>query len=318
MREGVGADDGLVGLHRVAGDLRHQLGGGHDLGGVDAGLDREDVGAGAHRHDDLLERGVAGTFAEAVDRALDLAGARAHRGQRVGHGQPEVVVAMHRPHYLVRVGHALDQRAYGGGELLGHVVAHGVGHVDGLRAGVDHGLEDADQKVDLGATGVFGGELDVVGVFARPADRLDRLRDDLVGRHAQLLLHVDRAGGDEGVDAPARRRADGLAGAADVVLVGARQRTDGGLLDRLGDRAHRLEVAVGGGGEAGLDDVHAHTLELAGDAQLLVTGHRRARALLAVAQGGVEDDQLVFHGLLPGSDEAPSTGAAAVSPACSL
>jgi hypothetical protein len=89
----------------------------------------------------------------------------------------------------------------------GHVVADGVGHVDGLRAGLDHGLEDAHQEIDLGAAGVLGRELDVVGVFARPADRLHRLLDDLVGRHAQLLLHVDRAGGDEGVDAAARRRA---------------------------------------------------------------------------------------------------------------
>jgi hypothetical protein len=65
--------------------------------------------------------------------------------------------------------------------------------------------------------------------------RLHRLLDDLVGRHAQLLLHVDRAGGDEGVDAAGRGRLDGLAGAADVVLVGARQRADGGFLDALGD-----------------------------------------------------------------------------------
>ena len=34
-------------------------------------------------------------------------------------------------------------------------------------------------------------------------------------------------------------------------------------------------------------------LELARDAQLLVLGHRGAGRLLAVAQGGVEDDQLV-------------------------
>jgi hypothetical protein len=111
------------------------------------------------------------------------------------------------------------------------------------------------QEVQLGAAGVLGGELDVVGVLARPADGLHRLLDDLVGRHAQLLLHVDRAGGDEGVDAAGLGRLDGLAGAADVVLVGARQRADGGLLDRLGDRADRLEVAGRGGGEAGLDDV---------------------------------------------------------------
>jgi hypothetical protein len=59
---------------------------------------------------------------------------------------------------------------------------------------------------------------------------------------------------------------------------------------------HRLEVAVGAGREAGLDHIHPQALELARDAQLLVAGHRGARRLLAVAQGGVEDDELVGHG----------------------
>ena len=36
VREGVGADDGLVGLHRIAGDGGDQLARGHDLRGVDA------------------------------------------------------------------------------------------------------------------------------------------------------------------------------------------------------------------------------------------------------------------------------------------
>jgi hypothetical protein len=38
---------------------------------------------------------------------------------------------------------------------------------------------------------------------------------------------------------------------------------------------------------------HAQPLELARDAQLLVLGHRGAGRLLAVAQGRVEDDELV-------------------------
>ena len=45
-------------------------------------------------HDDLLERRVAGALAEAVDRHLDLARAGLDRGQRVGRGQTQVVVAV--------------------------------------------------------------------------------------------------------------------------------------------------------------------------------------------------------------------------------
>ena len=38
--KGIGADDGLVGLHREAGNAGHQAAGRHDLGGVDAGCRR--------------------------------------------------------------------------------------------------------------------------------------------------------------------------------------------------------------------------------------------------------------------------------------
>ncbi len=63
--------------------------------------------------------------------------------------------------------------------------------------------------------------------------------------------------------------------------------------------ADRVEVAGAGGGEARLDDVHPQPLELLADAHLLVPGHGRAGALLAVAHGGVENDQLVLHGISP-------------------
>jgi hypothetical protein len=67
-----------------------------------------------------------------------------------------------------------------------------------------------------------------------------------------------------------------------------------------GDLAHGAEVALGGDGEARLDDVHAHLVEEAGDLELLLVGHGGAGRLLAVAQGGVEDDHAVGHVLAPG------------------
>ncbi len=64
---------------------------------------------------------------------------------------------------------------------------------------------------------------------------------------------------------------------------------DGGALGPAGDLGDGLEVAVGGDGEAGFDDVHAHRVEQFGHRELLIEGHRGAGALLAVAQSGVED-----------------------------
>ena len=79
----------------------------------------------------------------------------------------------------------------------------------------------------------------------------------------------------------------------------------------------RLEIAVGGDREAGLDDVDAHLVEEFGDLHLLGERHRRAGRLLAVAQGGVENDDAVLlgarracgcHRISPSRTLRPSSG----------
>src|SRR5215831_12197308 len=220
-------------------------------------------------------------------------------------------MAVHRPHRLVGVRYALAQTPDQRPELLGHGVADSIGNVDGLRSLADHGLENAAQEVELGSPGVLGRELDIVGELAREAHGVDRLGVHLVGRHPQLFFHVDRRGGDEGVDASLLRRLDRLRSALDVAVVGARKPAHGAVLDDACDRPDRLEVPWAGRGEAGFDHVHAHALQLPRDAQLLFLGHRRAWALLPVAHGGVEYDQLVFHGDAPCSSRCNE---ASVSP----
>ena len=96
-------------------------------------------------------------------------------------------------------------------------------------------------------------------------------------------------------------RLDGLGAAVDVLGAGAREAADHGILRALGDLVHGGEVAFRGDREAGLDDVDAHVVEELGDLELLLVRHGRAGALLAVAQGGVEDDDAVLLGLCLGS-----------------
>ena len=117
--EGVGADDGFVGLHHETGDGGNQTRGLGNVAGVYAGGVGHGVLAGLERHDDLLHGGVAGTLAEAVDGAFHLARTGPHRGQGIGHRQPEVIVAVHRKYRLVDVGHAVDEHLDDGGELSG-------------------------------------------------------------------------------------------------------------------------------------------------------------------------------------------------------
>src|SRR5262249_32524169 len=77
----------------------------------------------------------------------------------------------------------------------------------------------------------------------------------------QLVLHVHRRGGDEGMDAALLGRLDRLGAAVDVLERGAREPANDRVLGATGDFLHRGDVAVGGDGKAGLDDVDAQLVE---------------------------------------------------------
>ena len=66
-----------------------------------------------------------------------------------------------------------------------------------------------------------------------------------------------------------------------------------GVFHHFCDFLHGLKIAVGGGRETGFDDVDAHFVQQFGDLELFFQGHRGAGRLLAVAQGGVENDNAV-------------------------
>ncbi len=60
-----------------------------------------------------------------------------------------------------------------------------------------------------------------------------------------------------------------------------------------GRSADRVEVALAGDGETGFDDVDAEGRKLVGHAQLFFVVHGAAGGLLAVAEGGIEEDDLI-------------------------
>src|SRR5204863_9695498 len=282
---------------------------GVDLLGHDAGVDAEAVAARLDRHHDLLHRRVAGALADAVHRALDLARAVLHRGERVRDRHAEVVVAVGAQDAPLAAGHALagdlEERAV----LLGQRVAGRVGHVHGARAGVDHRAEDLDQVLRVAARGVLGRELDVVEVLLGAPDGPHRRVEHVLPAHHELVLQVDVGGGDEDVDPGPFRLLDRLDGTVHVLLARAGEREDDRLRDRRGHAPDGLEVALGGGGEAGLDHVHPQVLQLARDRELLLHVHGGAGRLLAVAQGGVEDLYPVHGRLLYASSSRKTPGA---------
>src|SRR5258706_9689370 len=116
----------------------------------------------------------------------------------------------------------------------------------------------------------------------------------------QLVLDVQWARGDDDVDTPTPGVTDGLGAAIDIHQVGAAKAGDRALRHYLGDLADGFEVAVGGDREAGLDHIDAHLFQDLGELDLFLERHRGARRLLAVAHGGVEDDDPVALGARSG------------------
>ena len=77
-----------------------------------------DVIAGPDQHHNLLQRTIAGSLADSVDRALDLAGPGQQAGIGVGDGQAEVVVAVDRGLDLTEAGNQLVETPEVAGVLL--------------------------------------------------------------------------------------------------------------------------------------------------------------------------------------------------------
>src|SRR5690606_3555970 len=128
---------------------------------------------------------------DAVDGAFDLPRTAFDGGQRVGHGQAQVVVAVRAEHHPAGAGDIGDA----GDDLLEHRAdflrrgeADGVGQVDGGGAGGDRHARDFDQVIQFGAGGILGGELHVVDVRARQRDMPAHRVQYLLAVHAQLVL----------------------------------------------------------------------------------------------------------------------------------
>ena len=289
VAEGVGAHDRLVGLHPHAGKLSDQTAGAVDLSGVHVRREVEEVAPRLDRHHHLLQGCVARPLADAVDAGLDLAGAGADSGQAVGHGQPEVVVTVDGDQRLVDVGHVLLDLAKELAELLRDGVAYGIGDVDGGRPGLNALADHAKDVLRLGAGGVHRGELHVGAVLLGSGHLGAGHLQHLLAVLLQLVKDVDIGDGEEYVDARLGRVLHGLPAGVHVAGDGAGQAGDDGAAHLLGDGDDGLEVARRGRGEAGLDEVHLHTLQGARDLQLLAAAQGDAGRLLAVPQRRVKN-----------------------------
>ena len=202
-------------------------------------------------------------------------------------------MAVGRPNYFVAIGHAFNDVADTFVPHGRNGVADGIGNIDGGRTRFDNRRKDFGKEVQIRTHCVFGRKFHIVSVFFGNFHRFDRRIDDLLRLHFQFVLHVDGAGGDKGMDAFFRRGGNGFACLTHIVFNGTRQRADCGFGDDFGNRIDRFEIARAGGGKTRLNHIHAHFLQLAGNADFLLFGHGCTGRLLAVAHGGVENNYAV-------------------------
>ena len=243
MCERISADDCLVRLHahaRDRGDKTACLG---ELPRVDVGMGVELLAVHADAHDDFLERRVARTLAEAVDRALDLGRAVLHALERKRGRHAEVVVAVNRHGDVLDAAHVLHKVRDAAAELGGKRVSRGVGDVDDGRARVDNALDDLHEEVVVGTPGVLGVKLHVVHVLLGIAHAVLGALKALILGDAQLVVQMARAHADAGVDTRALGVLERLGRAVDVLLDGAREADDRRVVaSELGDAADALEI----------------------------------------------------------------------------
>ena len=188
---------------------------------------------------------------------------------------------------------ARDALAHGAEELAvlgGGGVADSIRNVDGGGAGLHGDVDHLDEEVEVGAGAVFGGELYVVDEGAGEADGLGGAVEGLGTGDLELGFEVEVGAGEEDVNAVLRGGFEGAGCGFDVLALAAGERGYARAANFLRDGLHGVEVAVRGDGEAGFDDVDAELGKLVGETKLFGVVHGAAGRLLAVAEGGVEDN----------------------------
>ena len=168
---------------------------------------------------------------------------------------------MGRPDHFIRIRDRLPQRADQRAVFFRVGIADRVRHVDRGGASDNRGIDTFAQEVELGPGRVLCAPLDIIDQIAGLRDRPPNRLKHGIRTHFQLVLHMHGAGGDEGVDTRAGRRANSLTAALDIAGRGAGKAGDHGCFGAARNLAHGFEIASRSGGETCLDDVHAHRFQ---------------------------------------------------------
>eukprot|EP00913_Durusdinium_trenchii_P035355 g33085.t1 len=289
--ENVAAADRLHGRHRDAGEIGDQFAQRGELGGVDLRGAAVLIFVQRQRHGDFFERGVPRPFADSVNGALHDIRPFGDAGEGVRDREPQIVVKVNRQQCLIDVGDVVLNVTDEVACFFRRQHADRIGKADRRRPGVDCFRVAAAEVFAFGAAGIFGAEGDDRKGLRRVADSVGDDADDFVFRLFEFVFAMQRARAAEQADAPLVFGVS-LKSAIGGIDVGADRSAQSGQ-HRLFDHAHhfadRFDVGFRGGGEPGVEGMHACLFECFGDAEFVVGFERRAGHLFAVAQRGVAE-----------------------------
>ena len=113
-------------------------------------MERHDIAAHFHCHDDFFQSGVPSAFAKAVDRALYLTGTTGDCSQCIGCRHTQIIMAMGGKHHLVGARNSIDQHGDQLCRLYRRRIADRVGNVDRRCPRFDRNLDHPAQIILFG------------------------------------------------------------------------------------------------------------------------------------------------------------------------
>ena len=295
VRKSIRTDDGLVRRNGFVADLGNERRRSGDVLHHDAGFEPFKVTvANVQGRSHFFERRIAGALTQAVHAAFDLARAHLHGRERVGGGHAQVIVAMHGKHRLVDVGNAVEDVGDDAAEFRRKRVTHCIGNVDGRCARVNGGFHHAAKFVDRSAACVFAREFHIIGVVARKLHGSLGHFNDVVKGLAQLIAHVNRARGNESMNAEAFRDSEGFSGRLDILCNATRQAAGDRFFQRCCNLRNTFKVALGRNRKARFQYVYAKLFERQRDLQLLTRRKTLRQRLFTIAKRGVKNNDPII------------------------
>ena len=173
---------------------------------------------------------------------------------------------MNRKHSLVGIGNALNDLADHFAKLVGDGVPHCVRNIDGSRARINGRFDNPAEEIYFRTACILAGKLHIRAQISSPLDRANCLLDNLVRLQAQLVLHVNRTGGNERMNTAAIGACECFRRAVNVSIHRPREATDGAVLDGIGDQLDGGKIARASDGEACFNNIDSELFQRFGDA----------------------------------------------------